>query len=359
MKPRVLLVGRTRYALPLPESLQRRFDALRTELDVRVLAPGTGGDDTFRLARSLPLADGLAFYGSLPVRIARELRSFRPDAVLAQSPYEGAAALAARRLARVPARVVVDVHGDPATFTRLYGSPLRQALAPVGDRLARHAIRAADAVRTVSPFTTGVVRDLGVEPADTFPAFMDLDAFHGEAVPLPGEPSAVFVGALQRYKGIDVLLRAWERVPVGTLHVVGDGPLRDEVAARHAAGELQWSPHLRPAEVAGALDAAWCLVLPSRSEGMGRVIVEAFCRGRGVVGSRAGSIPDLVRDGESGLLVPPEDEGALAEALTRLLSDREVAERLAAAAHASAAAWTQSPEEWAARTRALVERVLG
>lgn len=358
MKPRVLLVGRTRYALPLSDSLASRFDALRAELDVRVLATGTGGDGTFRLARTLPVADGAAFYASLPVRIARELRAFSPDAVLAQSPYEGAAALAARRLARVRTPVIVDVHGDPRTFTRLYGSRARQGLAPLADRLARHAIRSADAVRTVSAFTTRVVRDLGVEPADTFPAFMDLDSFRHEPVPLPDEPRAVFVGALQRYKGIDVLLRAWARVPLGALHVVGDGAMRKLVAESHELRGLRWDPRLEPEGVARALDQAWCVVLPSRSEGMGRVIVEAFCRGRGIVGSRAGSIPDLVRDGESGLLVPSEDDEALAEALTRVLTDRPLAERLGAGAHASASEWLQTPEEWAARTRALVESVL-
>ena len=353
MKPRVLLVGRTRYSLPLSPTLARRFDALRRELDVRVLATGDGSDETFRLVGALPALDGPAFYASLPLRIARVLRAFRPDAVLAQSPYEGAAALAARRLVGERAPVVVDVHGDPRTFTRLYGSRARGALAPLGDAVAVRAIRGADAVRTVSPFTSRVVRELGVEPADEFPAYMDLDAFTGERVPLPPQPRALFVGVLERYKGIDVLLRAWERVAVGRLRIVGDGTLRDLVPS-----SVEWSARLSPEEVARALDEAWCLVLPSRSEGMGRVLVEAFCRGRGVVGTRVGSIPDLVRDDENGVLVPAEDERALAEALTRVLSDRALAERLGAAAHASAAPWLQTPEEWAARTRALVERVL-
>lgn len=353
MKPRVLLVGRTRYSLPLSPTLARRFDALRNELDVRVLAAGRDGDETFRLVRALPALDGAAFYASLPIRIARELRSFQPDAVLAQSPYEGAAALAARRLARVRTPIVVDVHGDPRTFTRLYGSPTRRALAPVGDAVAVRAIRAADAVRTVSPFTTRVVHDLGVEPADEFPAFMDLDVFLGETAPLPEEPQAVFVGVLERYKGIDVLLRAWERVGAAKLRVVGDGSLANLVPRN-----LDWSRRLSAEEVARALDESWCLVLPSRSEGMGRVIVEAFCRGRAVVGTRAGSIPDLVRDDENGLLVPPEEAAALAAALTRVLSDRALAERLGAGARDSAHAWLQTPEQWAARTRALVERVI-
>ena len=79
--------------------------------------------------------------------------------------------------------------------------------------------------------------------------------------------------------------------------------------------------------VARALDDATTLVLPSRSEGMGRVLVEAFCRGRPAVASRVGGIVDLVRDGENGLLVPPQDPQALADALLRVLSDAAVAER--------------------------------
>ena len=92
---------------------------------------------------------------------------------------------------------------------------------------------------------------------------------------------------------------------------------------------------------------------------MGRVLVEAFCRGRPVVASRVGGIPDLVEDGCNGLLVEPGDTEELANALVRVLSDRALAERLAAAAHASADLWTSSPEEFAARVRALVEQIAG
>ena len=83
-KPRVLFVGRTRYTLPLTPSLARKFDALRRELDIRVLASAAPGsptsDGTFTLAPPLPrLVDGPAFWGVLPLRISRLLRSFRPS----------------------------------------------------------------------------------------------------------------------------------------------------------------------------------------------------------------------------------------------------------------------------------------
>ena len=100
------------------------------------------------------------------------------------------------------------------------------------------------------------------------------------------------------------------------------------------------------------------LVLPSRSEGLGRVVVEAFCRGRGVVGSSVGGIPDLVSDDVTGILVAPEDAAALADALVRVLSDRELAERLGAAARAAVEPWLATPEDYAIAMRELVDRVV-
>lgn len=350
MKRRALLVGRTRYAWPVPPE---KFDALRNELDIRVLGTAADGnahrDSTFTLVPRLPVLDGAVFWLALPVRISRLLREFRPDAVVCQTAYEGAVALLARRLARVPARVVVEVHGDWRTATRLYGSPARRALSRIADTVAAAALRRADRVRTVSPFTASLVRELGVEPAAEFPAYMDLEPFTGPPVPLPERPVALFVGVLEAYKNIDGLADAWRRANLDAdLHIVGKGS-RESVVRRLDA---RWDRELTHEQVADALDGAWVLVLPSRSEGMGRVLVEAFLRGRAVIGSRAGSIPNLVDDGVSGLLVDSTDE--LADALRRVLSDRELAERLGRGARDAAAPWLQTPEEYAQRMRELV-----
>ena len=163
---------------------------------------------------------------------------------------------------------------------------------------------------------------------------------------------------LEPYKNVDGLAAAWRlaapRVPEASLRIVGRGSRADVVRALVRELRRALGREARAVEVAAALDDATVLVLPSRSEGMGRVLVEAFCRGRGVVGTRAGSIPDLVEDGVSGLLVAPGDPAALADALVRVLSNRGLAERLAAGAHAAAAPWLQTPEEYARRVRELV-----
>ena len=365
MKPRVLLVGRTRYRLPLSESLRRKFDALAEEVEPRVLASAADdsrGDETFTLVRPLPVLDGAAFWALLPVRVARELRRHRPDAVLAQSPYDAAAALVGRALARSHARIVVDVHGDWRTATRLYGSPLRRLLSPLGDRLSLAALRRADAVRSVSGYTERLVREIGIEPAGVFPAFMDLDPFLAEPpAPLPERPQALFVGVLEPYKGIDVLAEAWRlaapRVPEARLRVVGSGS-RSSVVEELVGGRVSWTRALTSEEVARALDDSTVLVLPSRSEGMGRIVVEAQCRGRAVIASRVGGIPDLVRHDQNGLLVEPGDSAALAEELVRVLSDRGLASRLGASAREGVGQVLGTPEEYASRLRLLLESTL-
>jgi glycosyltransferase involved in cell wall biosynthesis len=248
----------------------------------------------------------------------------------------------------------------------LYGSPRRKALAPLADALAHYGLRKSDGVRTISAYTSGLVREAGVEPTSEFAAFMDLEPFlEPEPVPLPDRPAALFIGVLERYKAVDVLADAWRlaapRLPDASLYLVGRGTLR-EVPERLVAElptQTSWRESISTPEVARALDAATVLVLPSRSEGLGRVVIEAFCRGRGVVGTRVGGIPDLVEERRTGLLVPPEDPHALAAALVRVLSDRALAERLGTSARAAVEPWLATPEEYARRIRELVETVSG
>lgn len=369
MRPSILMAGRTRYALPLSPSLAVKFDSLADELDVHVLAAARrgsrGADPRFTLVRPLPLLDGPLYYARFPFLVARELKRTTPDAVLVQGAQETALALVGRRLARSRARLVLDLHGDPAAPARLYGSPLRRALAPVADALARRGIRGADGIRTLSPFTSDIVRGLGREPAAEYPAFMDLEPFlERPPAPLPPSPELLFVGVLERYKAVEVLAAAWrlaERaIPAATLHLVGRGPMTDVPTGLVAEfpGRVRWTPELPTAGVARAMDEASALLLPSRSEGLPRIVVEAFCRGRAVVGARAGGIPDIVHDDENGLLVPGESAEALAEAMVRLVTEPGLAARLGEGARADAPRWTATPAENARRTRELVEAVL-
>jgi glycosyltransferase involved in cell wall biosynthesis len=359
MKPKVLFVSRERFRLPLDGAQKRKWDAVASVVEHRVLAAAAPGSPTsdaqFRLVGKAPVLDGPLFYLLLPWRIARQLREFRPEAALVQGIHETVAFLIARRLAGVDTKVILDVQGDWHEATRLYGSPLRRLLNPINDALAAPAVRGADEIRTVSTQTTGLVRALGREPAAIFPSYVDAEAFlERPPAPLPERPRAVFVGVLERYKAFDTLVDAWRlaalRVPDATLHIVGDGTMRDRVPAN-----AEWSPRLTAEEVSGAMDDAWLVCLPSRSEGLPRVALEGACRGRAIIGGNRAGIPDVVEDGVNGLLVDPDDAHGLADALVRILSDRAYAEQLGAAARRTGEEWGVTPTEYAQKVRTLVE----
>jgi glycosyltransferase involved in cell wall biosynthesis len=158
-----------------------------------------------------------------------------------------------------------------------------------------------------------------------------------------------------------VLAGAWRRVaarrPEAQLRLVGTGT-RTDVAAALAAEGVRWDRRLEPTALAAALDGARALLLPSVSEGLPRVAIEAFLRGRAVVGARAGGIPDIVEHERTGLLVPPGDVGALADAVERILFEPGLAERLGAAAHEASPRWVSTPAEFADRVLATVQSTL-
>ena len=362
MTPRVLFVGRGRLSLPLQPWLQKKWDALSDVFDLRVLNAGSGtGDPRFRM-----LPDGApAFYSRLPVEVARELRSFRPQVVVASDPFLGVAVRAARGAARSRARVVVEVHGDPRTFTRGYGAPLRRTVAQLADATARSGIRHADATRALSRFTSSIVEEVrGIPATASFPTYSDLEAFSELPLsPVPDERRIVFVGALETYKNVDGLVAAWRqvaaRVPDAALTIVGRGSRRSVVDALVAdVPGVEHFESLEPVDVAAAIDRSRALVLPSWPEGLGRVVLEAFARGRTVVATDAGGIPDMVTDGKDGILVPRADTAALVDGLVCVLEDRDLAARLGAAARESYGPWHQTAADFAASYRDLVDRVL-
>jgi glycosyltransferase involved in cell wall biosynthesis len=146
----------------------------------------------------------------------------------------------------------------------------------------------------------------------------------------------LFVGRLVPRKEVPVLIEALARVRgCGRdveLEIVGDGPERErlESLARRTGllPSIRFRGMLDEAGVAGALRKADLLVVPSSSEGLPAVIMEAMASGLPVVASEVDGIPELVRDSETGFLVPPRDAERLADAITRLLDDPVMARRM-------------------------------
>jgi alpha-maltose-1-phosphate synthase len=160
----------------------------------------------------------------------------------------------------------------------------------------------------------------------------------GEPTPLPEKPAILFFGRLLRYKGVDVLLdameRVWESIPEATLTIAGSGELESHPALADERVTLR-REHIPEEDVPDLIRAATCVALPYLQASQSGVGSRIKPYGRPQIVTEVGGLPELVADG-SGLVVPPDDSAGLGEALISILSDRALAERLGAAAIHSA-----------------------
>jgi glycosyltransferase involved in cell wall biosynthesis len=366
-RPRVLFVGSSRFDLPLSEDLATKWDAVSEKLEVRVIGRARtieAPDPRFRLVgQGLPPLRGLAYYAWLPLVVVQELRRFRPEVIITKSPYEAFALLPVWRLARPRPKLLVDLHGDWRTAPRLYGSSLRRIFGGLTDRAAVFALKRADGTRAISAYTASMAGEAtGRTPLSVFPAYFDLESFTRHVPqPLPDQPAVAWIGVLERTKNPRLLADAWRLVAAQTsaarLVVVGRGPLQpivDELV-RDFPTRATSIPRLTPAAVAKLLDDSTLLAMSSESEGLPRVIMEAFARGRPVVATAVGGIPDLVKTGTNGVLVEPGDPNALAGALVRVLENRQFAERLSRGALEDAEQLRWTPDLYATALRQFVD----
>jgi glycosyltransferase involved in cell wall biosynthesis len=261
--------------------------------------------------------------GDLPriLRLVRMLRDWRPDVLHSHMVHANLLARVVRPLARVPA-LVSTIHSIND------GGRLRMAAYRLTNPLA-------DRVTIISRLAAERYLAIGAVPArrlEVVPNAVDTTRFR----PLPGARAAirtelglgeefvwVAVGRFQPAKDYPTMIRAFARLASGTtsrLLLAGQGPLRGDVETLIEAEGLGGRVRLLGVrrDVPELMSAADGYVLSSAWEGMPVVLLEAAAVGLPVVSTRVGGIPEVVEDGVSGLLVPPGDPAALAEALGKV-----------------------------------------
>jgi glycosyltransferase involved in cell wall biosynthesis len=330
-------------------SLRDRLAWLADEGELGVVVPGPGpaadlyediGSVTQLDYHALTVPRSASGWVGLPLRFRRDVAAFRrhirarrPELVVCATAMLPAA-LAGARLERVPALL------HAAELLEAERSPLRRL---AGRGLVRLAGSAAAAVAACSEAVAAQYRSRGVQAVVTYPpipdAFADGDGpgFRRRHGIDQDAPLVLCVGSISAGRGQDLLLDAVATVR-GRMPGVGCALVGVPFPR---AVDLKYERELRrrPAvlcgyepQVADAYAAADVVVNPARDpDAFGRVCCEALAAFRPVVATRVGAIPEVLTDGETALLVPPDDRFALAAAIERLLSDRERAERLAAA----------------------------
>jgi glycosyltransferase involved in cell wall biosynthesis len=289
----------------------------------------------------------------LLVSLRRALRRLEPDIVhthLVHADFYGALA------AHAP--VVSTKHNDD----RFRTGPFRY----VERVLTRRASRVIAITHALARFTIERV-GLPARKVEVIPYGLDgPPPAWGEnprtAVP-DGARVLLAVCRLVEQKGVDIAVRALAEVrrehPDAVLVVLGDGPERaalGRLAADLGIAEAVFLPG-RVGDVAEWLHRAELLVHPVRWEGFGLAPLEAMLAQRPVVASAVSSVPEIVVDGETGLLVPPDDSTELAAAAARLLGDRALAEQLGSLGLARART-EFSVERMARSTLAVYERAV-
>lgn len=314
-----LAVRRFRYAVPA--SAQRlQWSSLQTDWIARATAPSYVAAFSLAARRH---ARGAALLHA----------HWIPSALVARAAMVG----------QRPVPVVVSVWGSDALLLgrgrlgrQLLSALQRAAAVTVVSRKMKDDLAAAgvaDGRLHIVPSAVEQPRMPGGEAADV----------RGSLALPPGRPVLLYLGRLSEEKGPDVLLAALATLAPAQRPLVvfvGDGPLRSSLEAQSRdqglADATRFEGFVPHGEIGSWLRAADALVLPSRSEGLPHAALEAMAAGVPVVASAVGGLPDVIRNGENGWLVPSEDPTALAAALRAVTADRERSRRIGATARIDA-----------------------
>ena len=279
----------------------------------------------------------------------RICRKWRPDVIHAHWPFPHAyIALGAAKLFKIP--LVLNFHGAELLLIRK-----KKWVKP----LLKFAIGQAQAIFANSSFTAGKIKALRNVNVEWSPYGTTLEDNKDESgvilsetkdpvtiVPHPvnGKFKILFVGRHIERKGICYLIEAAKYLPKDKfeIRIVGVGDLTEQLKQQAAAvnegAEIIFTGKLSPEDLANEYKTANVFTLPAivdhkgDTEGLGVVLIEAMELGLPIVASNVGGIPDVVVDGESGILVPEKDPVALADAFKRLEADPTLIQKLLAGA---------------------------
>jgi len=316
--------------------LRKKFEGLSRGMNPFVLAKGSPfykkiwGTEFYLLSPGFlfwPLAFFLAFYLCLIKKI---------DIIVAQSPLiEGFVGVILKTFFQK--ELIVEIHGDwkegPFLSKKRKFVSFQKKAVPI---LAKFSLRRADKIRAISNFTKKEAMKIsGQKPYFLSPTFTDIDIFLKEKDTF-FDNFVLFVGFLSPIKNVSTLIDSFLRIekefPSFKLVIIGDGAEKQNLESRvkrlGLKKKVEFKGRLSLEDTKEIMKRCYCLVLPSFSEGLGRVLMEAMALKKPVLGSNVEGIPDLIKDGQNGFLFDPNNTMQLAMKIRTLLSDRALAVKM-------------------------------
>jgi len=349
-------VGGARYGCPLDKTSAKKFQALKRigENFVIGFSNDTKPRHFVEHARFYllpqwgpPTIRYLTFFAVSPIVILWLVKRYGVNVLVAQSPYEGFSAAWAKIIARIVLRkkivLIVESHGDFEKDLFLQRRILFRFIYQfLMQAIATFSLGRADALRAVSKATREQLERWTTGKAIAqFTAWTDIEVFQdaGSSVGRKREKFILYVGVLIPRKGVHFLLESFARIAneikdsrlvlIGKTDDDGYARLLTKMTARLGLGQrVTFMGPKTQSELAEFMAGAEVLVLPSLSEALGRVVLEAMACGTPVIGSAVGGIPDMIQERKTGFLIPPGDVGALAERLKWILQQPEKAKQI-------------------------------
>ena len=300
-----------------------------------------------------PLYPGMKMAFPRP-SIGKVLAGFRPDLIHCMQPMLlGTAAFYYSEQRRVP--LIISYHAQVDRYLQYYGIGKLESLFWKAHKTAYNG---ADLVLCTSQVMVDLLKQRGIERVDLWQRGVDTETFHPDRASHqmrvrlteghPDDKLIVYIGRLSAEKGIEAARLILEAIPGIRLALIGDGPHRAKLLRHFAGSRTHFAGYLTGADLASAYASADVFFMPSGTETLGLVVLEAMASGTPVVAAAEGGLVDVVRDGVTGHLYPYGDAAAAVAEVQKLLFDPVHHEHMRRAARFDAERWT-----WASATRQL------
>ena len=285
-------------------------------------------------------------------RALARLRKSKPSLIHAVTPgFFVIPAILYARLLKIP--LVISYHTHLPTYADRYVKipGLRAFAVKLAEWYLPTALNFADLTLATSPQLQQQLRALGCRNVEVWRKGIDTDVFSSKfnesniemrSIMTDGQPTRpllLYVGRLGREKNINMIKDVLQRIPQARLAVVGAGPAEEELKEHFQGTDTVFMGLMSGEALSRAYAAADVFVMPSESETLGFVVLEAMASEVPAVGAAAGGIPNLVQDGVNGFLFRPGDVDDLTLKVRKLISDTRLRQKMGQMARAETLKW--------------------